>query len=99
MGEDYFDQLKLRHEPYFLGIQKFLSEPANEAVTEAYGRVADELNFRLAVFREELGAMERVILYVHDEFLKANPQLEPKRNLVLMMLNFMYASCDWGRKV
>jgi hypothetical protein len=95
---DYFNLIKENSDPYFSDIRKFLSNPINVDIAEAYYTLADEFKMKIVTHRSRFGTFDEVLCYLYDEIIHRVPALKPRRRLVNVFLHFMYCNCDIGRR-
>ena len=98
MSQDYFDEVIKKHYIYFDFIKDFLSDPINLKIKDLYEDTIDELNAKIVIFRNEYAAFENILEELYDYVISSNPDLKFKKRLIRVFLNYMYCSCDIGKK-
>lgn len=98
LSQEYFDDVIKKHYIYFDFIKTFLSDPINTKIKDLYEDTIDELNAKIAIFRNEYAAFENILEELYDHVITSNPDLKFKKRLVRVFLNYMYCSCDIGKK-
>jgi len=98
LSQEYFDDVIKKHYIYFDFIKIFLSDPINAKIKDLYEDTIDELNAKIAIFRNEYAAFENILEELYDHVITSNPDLKFKKRLVRVFLNYMYCSCDIGKK-
>lgn len=98
LSQEYFDDVIKKHYIYFNFIKTFLSDPINTKIKDLYEDTIDELNAKIAIFRNEYAAFENILEELYDHVITSNPDLKFKKRLVRVFLNYMYCSCDIGKK-
>lgn len=98
LSQDYFDDVIKKHYIYFDFIKIFLSDPINLNVKDLYDDTVDELNAKIAVFRNDYAVFENILEELYDHVISSNPDLKFKKRLIRVILNYMYCSCDIGKK-
>lgn len=96
LSAEYFQNIKENSDPYFADIQRFLSNPINEELANAYYTVADEFKMKITAFRHRFRTFDEVLCDLYDEILLRVPALMVRRRLVTVFLHFMYCNCDIG---
>lgn len=101
MGEAYSEVIQAHHLPHFAQIRQFLGSPANGGVREMYYELVDELRSRVAADPQLSGVpFEAILIGVCDRAVAQEPgRLRGRRRTLNVLLSFMYATCDIGRKV
>jgi hypothetical protein len=99
LGEEYFrniihgEMLK-----YDRQIDAFLGDQDNYQYAKLYEKTAFELKRKLEINRDEFDkfekAFEYLYLYIFDE---NSEEIVEHRNLIYVILHFMYYNCDIGR--
>ena len=85
---------------YFNDVARFLKNPRNEDLAEKYHAVANELKGQLIVHQEQFEsfayALDAIPRLIQDRV----PELQAakKRRLLKIMIHYMYANCEIGRK-
>jgi hypothetical protein len=98
LSQEYFDDVIKKHYIYFDFIKTFLSDPINSKIKDLYEDTIDELNAKIAIFRNEYAAFENILEELYDHVISSNYDLKFKKRLVRVFLNYMYCSCDIGKK-
>lgn len=98
LSQDYFDDVIKKHYIYFGFIKSFLSDPINHKIKDLYEDTVDELNAKIAIYRNEYAAFENILDELYNHVIMSNPDLKFKKRLVRVFLNYMYCSCDIGKK-
>ncbi len=99
LGADYFQEMKSRHEPYFERIREFLESPINESSTQLYYDIVSELRMKIAAVSSDQLRFEHILVWFADEALNADAnRLRGKKEVLIVLLSFMYFNCDIGKK-
>lgn len=98
LRQDYFRYIESNSQSYFHQIDAFLKNPVNRDLQDMFSTVADEIQSKLLVKREQFEYFEEVFLFLYDQILEVAPDLKPKRRLVNVFLHYMYCNCDIGKK-
>jgi hypothetical protein len=100
LSEEYSAHIRDDSLPFFDEIARFLKNPRNEALAEKYHTVANELKGQLILHQEQfesfahaLDAIPRLIQERDHEL-----QAAKKRRLLKIMIHYMYANCEIGKK-
>lgn len=86
--------------PFFDEIGRFLKNPRNEELAEKYHVVADELKGQLIVHQEQFESFEHALDSIPRLIQERSPELQmaTKRRLLKIMIHYMYANCEIGKK-
>ena len=86
--------------PFFDGIARFLKNPRNADLAEKYHVVADELKGQLIVHQEQFESFEHALDSIPRLIQERSPELQvaTKRRLLKIMVHYMYANCEIGKK-
>lgn len=79
LGDEYFEMMRNRYEPYFGKIAEFLKDPVNTRVADLYYEIVDELRSKIAAARSRFDGFEDILLEVYDSA-KAIPALSSRRS-------------------
>ena len=99
LSADYFEILKEDFLPYFYKIDSFLKNPMNKSFQTKYKKVSLRLRITIEANRSKYNGFEEVISDIANTLSKAadkNVELDPF--VITVFLNYMYWSCDIGRK-
>jgi hypothetical protein len=99
LGEEYYNSVVIRHEPYFNRISSFLSSPINTDIRELYYQIVDEIRSKIALSRDSYERFELFLNTFTDMAVKdmRDGRSQYRRTLNILM-SFMYVNCDIGRK-
>jgi len=99
LSDSYFQYMKENSLPYFYQIKTFLQDVKNKDIQELYGRIANELNYKIAIFKNDFESFDKILNALYDYVInKKDSKFNEKRNLLIIFLNFMYWNCDIGEK-
>ena len=99
IGENYYNTVIVRHEPYFKRIQDFLENPVNGEIVELYYQVVDEIRSKIALNRNQQEHFEYFLSTFADVAVAdiKDGRSQDRRTLNILM-SFMYVNCDIGEK-
>lgn len=97
---EYFKFIKERSEPYFATIKAFLENPRNTKVVQSYHAVADDFQHKIIVRRKNYGDFAEVVDALFEELVRESTDFSTaeKRQLMRVVLHYMYCNCDIGTK-
>lgn len=99
LSNNYFNYMKEHSLPYFHQIKTFLQDVKNKSLKDLYGRIANELNYKIAIFKNDYENFDKILNALYDYVInKKDNKFNDKRNLLIIFLNFMYWNCDIGDK-
>lgn len=99
LGEDYFEIITDQHEPHFPRIREFLGNPMNDEIANLYYDIVEELRTKVAAHRDGFDRFEHLLLNFADAaYQNHEDRLKGKKKVLNVLLSFMYANCDIGRK-
>jgi hypothetical protein len=99
LNSDYFQDMVEKDDPYSAAIERFLSHPANQDVTFAYHEVVDELRRKILLIRDKFGGFEEILQGLYDAVIEHSPDgMKGKRQVLNIVLSYMYLQCDIGQK-
>lgn len=96
--QEYFDHVIKKNYLHFGFIEAFLSNPINAKIKDLYEDTTAELNAKITLYRNEYAAFEAILEELYDHVISSNPDLKGKKRLVRVFLDYMYCSCDIGKK-
>ena len=98
LSADYFEVIERRYEPHFHRVESFLKDPVNREISELYFDVVDELRARIASRQTSYSSFDDILIELRVATQRNFPELNRRGTLVSLVLAFMYANCDIGRK-
>jgi hypothetical protein len=101
--EPYFKaSIRNQSEPFFAPIKDFLENPRNRELADRYHEAAAELQAKAMAFRDRFGTFDVVFESLCEEICSratSTFQQPGKKRVLRVVLHYMYANCDLGKKV
>lgn len=99
MSDEYAEAQKKRFLKYTKEIQRFLSEPQNVDLMEAYEAVVDEFQMNIIAKRKQHQTFDEVMNYLVKMLFARDPILRQRKHkkLTRAMIFYMYWHCDIGK--
>jgi hypothetical protein len=97
LGEDHFRDVMKRNMIEFDGIERFLSDPINQAVKRRFQDAADEINAKISLHRSDYVAFEHLLQHLYELVVEKHPDIVGNKRLVRVLLHYMYCNCEIGR--
>jgi hypothetical protein len=100
LSPDYSAFIKEHSMPHFDAIARFLKNPRNADLAEKYHVVANELKEQLIVHANQFMNFEHALSAIPGVIQERASELQTagKRQLLRMMIHYMYVNCEIGRK-
>lgn len=100
LSETYAIHIRDDSMPFFDEIGRFLKNPRNEELAEKYHVVANELKGQLIVHQEQFESFAHALDAIPRLIQDRVPELQvtKKRRLLKIMIHYMYANCEIGKK-
>jgi hypothetical protein len=100
LSEEYSAHIRDDSMPFFDDIGRFLKNPRNADLAEKYHVVADELKGQLIVHQAQFESFEHALDAIPRLIQGRSPELQVaiKRRLLKIVIHYMYANCEIGKK-
>lgn len=100
LSEEYAAHIRDDSMPYFHDVARFLKNPRNEELAEKYHAVANELKGQLIVHQQQFESFVHALDAIPRLIQDRAPELQAakKRRLLKIMIHYMYANCEIGKK-
>lgn len=100
LSEEYSAHIRDDSMPFFDEISRFLKNPRNDDLAEKYHVVADELKGQLIVHQEQFESFAHALDAIPRLIQERSPDLQVtnKRRFLKIMIHYMYANCEIGKK-
>ncbi len=100
LSEEYSTHIREDSLPFFDEIARFLKNPRNEELAEKYHTVANELKGQLILHQEQFDSFAHALDAIPRLIQERDPELQAakKRRLLKIMIHYMYANCEIGKK-
>lgn len=97
LSKNYFNNAIKKNLVYFQQIGDFLENPINKEYLNKYYNTIDDINEEIIIHRDEYDKFEEVINHLFKFILHNNSELNNRRSLIRLFLQYMYYNCDIGR--
>ncbi|MCG3149491.1 MAG: hypothetical protein PCFJNLEI_02954 [Verrucomicrobiae bacterium] len=101
LTKDYFNaSIRDKSEPHFAAIKAFLENPRNRVLAERYHEAAAEIQGKAMAFRDRFPSFDLVIEQLCDAICLTDAKFQQlgKKRVLRVLLHYMYANCDIGKK-
>lgn len=99
MSSDYFSLIKEHSMPYFDQVESILRDPRQKITKSAYKACAHELNRKLITYRSKFENFDQVMEWAFEDlFQKCSSILKVDNRVIRIVLDYMYFSCDLGKR-
>jgi len=97
LSKDYFNGAIKKNLIYFNQIKEFLENPINENYLNKYQNTIGDINEEIIVYRDDYDKFEELINHLYKFILSNASDLDDKRWLIRLFLQYMYYNCDIGK--
>lgn len=97
LSKNYFEYIKENSLSSFKKIDEFLGDMKNRDMKKAYLNIADEIQSKITIKRDEFDKFEEIFEEIYDIVLTKCPELNKSQRLVNVFLHHMYWNCKIGR--
>lgn len=97
LSKDYFNGAIKKNLIYFNQIKEFLENPINENYLNKYQNTIDDINEEIIIHRDDYDKFEELINHLYKFILSNASDLDNKRLLIRLFLQYMYYNCDIGK--
>ena len=97
LSKDYFNGAIKKNLIYFNQIKEFLVNPINENYLNKYQNTIDDINEEIIIHRDDYDKFEELINHLYKFILSNASDLDNKRLLIRLFLQYMYYNCDIGK--
>ena len=99
LNHEFAEYLKENYMRYFSTVRSFLVHPENEEILKRYNEAKLEFQEQIIVHQGNEQPMEEVLLNIQCLLWNRDSDLYRRKNLVKLILYYMYWNCDIGRNV